>query len=94
MDKQMRLLAAARRLKDKGKMEYSGFELYYEDLNGRRFWHGLGFGTVYSTLEKLEQRGMFTSRWEDPAAFEGPRRRLYSLTALGNDEAMSYVVRS
>jgi PadR family transcriptional regulator PadR len=41
-------------------------------------------GTLYKALGRLEEFGLLTSRWEDPAAAEGrPRRRLYELTGQG-----------
>ncbi len=42
-------------------------------------------GTLYKALSRLEEFGLLTSRWEDPAAAaEGrPRRRLYELTGEG-----------
>ncbi len=43
-----------------------------------------GHGTLYKALGRLEEFGLLTSRWEDPAAAEGrPRRRLYELTSQG-----------
>jgi PadR family transcriptional regulator PadR len=43
-----------------------------------------GHGTLYKALGRLEELGLLTSRWEDPAAVEGrPRRRLYELTGEG-----------
>src|SRR5918999_4258590 len=43
-----------------------------------------GHGTLYKALSRLEQFGLLSSRWEDPAAAEGrPRRRLYELTSQG-----------
>ncbi len=43
-----------------------------------------GHGTLYKALSRLEEFGLLTSRWEDPAAAEGrPRRRLYELTKQG-----------
>jgi DNA-binding PadR family transcriptional regulator len=43
-----------------------------------------GHGTLYKALSRLEQFGLLTSGWEDPAAAEGrPRRRLYELTGQG-----------
>ena len=47
---------------------------------------GLTSGTVYPTLDRLEQQGLLTSRWEDEAAAhaEGrPARRYFQLTAPG-----------
>jgi DNA-binding PadR family transcriptional regulator len=43
-----------------------------------------GHGTLYKALNRLEEFGLLTSRWEDAAAAEGrPRRRLYELTGQG-----------
>ena len=47
---------------------------------------GLTSGTVYPTLDRLEQAGLLKSRWEnEPAAHaEGrPARRYFNLTAAG-----------
>jgi PadR family transcriptional regulator PadR len=56
-------------------------------------WYGLDLaertklksGTLYPMLARLESRGWLQSRWEDvdPRVVGRPRRRLYSLTALG-----------
>ena len=43
-------------------------------------------GTVYTTLRRLERRGMITGQWEDAEIAEAerrPRRRYYELTAAG-----------
>jgi PadR family transcriptional regulator PadR len=43
-----------------------------------------GHGTLYKALGRLEELGLLSSHWEDPAAAEGrPRRRLYQLTGQG-----------
>jgi DNA-binding PadR family transcriptional regulator len=43
-----------------------------------------GHGTLYKALGRLEQFGLLTSAWEDPAEADGrPRRRLYELTRQG-----------
>jgi DNA-binding PadR family transcriptional regulator len=40
--------------------------------------------TLYKALGRLEEFGLLSSHWEDPAAAEGrPRRRLYELTGHG-----------
>lgn len=47
-----------------------------------------GYGTLYKALSRMEDQGLLASQWEDPmnAAEEGrPRRRLYQLTASGQD---------
>jgi PadR family transcriptional regulator, regulatory protein PadR len=40
-------------------------------------------GSVYPILERLEQLGWVTSRWEDDDSRPGPRRRYYELTEEG-----------
>lgn len=47
---------------------------------------GLTSGTVYPTLEKLEDQGLLRSRWEDPSVARRerrPPRRYFRLTAGG-----------
>jgi DNA-binding PadR family transcriptional regulator len=46
-------------------------------------------GTVYTTLRRLEARGLVTGEWEDAEVAEverRPRRRYYALTAKGAEE--------
>lgn len=46
--------------------------------------------TVYKILERLEDRGLATSRWEESARTVGkPPRRFYRLTPAGVDQARS-----
>jgi len=40
-------------------------------------------GTVYPILERLEDSGLVTSRWETGEGHRGPVRRLYELTDPG-----------
>jgi PadR family transcriptional regulator, regulatory protein PadR len=46
-------------------------------------------GTIYPALARLEQAGWLESHWEsvNPARQGRPRRRLYRLTALGEQTA-------
>jgi DNA-binding PadR family transcriptional regulator len=47
---------------------------------------GLGGGTIYKLLHRLEERGFVTGVWEDPDIAERerrPRRRYYQLTRDG-----------
>lgn len=50
---------------------------------------GIGSGTLYPLLMRLETNGWMKSRWEDvdPSAVGRPRRRLYRLTPLGQQQA-------
>jgi len=47
---------------------------------------GLFPGTVYTTLRRLERRGLVEGSWEDADVAEAalrPRRRYYALTSVG-----------
>lgn len=45
-------------------------------------------GTLYKALGRLEEFGLLSSHWEDPASAIGrPPRRLYKLTSRGIDVA-------
>ena len=47
---------------------------------------GLLEGTVYTTLRRMEKKGLVEGTWEDPAIAEGerrPRRRYYTLLPEG-----------
>lgn len=47
---------------------------------------GLASGTVYPLLARMEDAELVVSAWDDSET-RGPRRRLYSLTPLGVQEA-------
>lgn len=47
---------------------------------------GLGGGTIYKLLHRVEQKGLVVGAWEDPELAERerrPRRRYYRLTGEG-----------
>jgi DNA-binding PadR family transcriptional regulator len=50
---------------------------------------GLGSGTIYPILQKLQAAGWVSSSWEegDPAALGRPVRRYYLLTPDGAEQA-------
>jgi PadR family transcriptional regulator PadR len=44
----------------------------------------LSLGGLYTTLHRMEQKGLVTGRWGDSAEVrEGARRRYYKITAVG-----------
>jgi PadR family transcriptional regulator, regulatory protein PadR len=51
---------------------------------------GIGSGTLYPLLMRFETNGWMESRWEevDPSLVGRPRRRLYSLTPQGRQQAI------
>jgi PadR family transcriptional regulator, regulatory protein PadR len=78
------ILAVALSMRRSGDAAFHGFGLAQtmREQSGSRSL--TGHGTLYKALGRLEEMGLLTSRWEDPAATEGrPRRRLYELTAQG-----------
>jgi len=78
------ILGAVLSLRDDGQQTVHGFGLAraLRERSGSRAL--TAHGTLYKALGRLEERGLLSSRWEDPAAAEGrPRRRLYELTAEG-----------
>lgn len=52
---------------------------------------GIGSGTMYPLLQRLETAGWIKGDWEDvdPAEVGRPKRRLYKLTGKGQAEARS-----
>lgn len=50
---------------------------------------GIASGTLYPILFRLEKAGWLTSEWEDgnPAELGRPRKRLYTFTSTGTQEA-------
>jgi DNA-binding PadR family transcriptional regulator len=55
---------------------------------------GLASGTLYPILFRLEEAGWLESEWENvvPSQVKRPRRRLYSITALGERSARASFV--
>jgi PadR family transcriptional regulator len=48
---------------------------------------GLGSGTVYPILERLEEAGWIEGAWETGQPADRPRRRFYLITAAGRSRA-------
>ena len=81
---------AAADFKRSGGGEFHGYELakHLSEVNDRPLL--AAYGTLYRALGRLEAMGLLTSRWEDPnipARENRPGRRLYTLTASGEDAA-------
>ena len=73
-------------LRRDGADEFHGYEIAkrLSDIADRRLL--TAYGTLYRALGRLEKMGLLESRWEDPeisARENRPRRRMYTLTALG-----------
>ena len=80
------ILAAVLELRLDGTTEAHGY-LVASVIRDREEARALvSHGTLYKALDRLRRWGMLDDRWEDPveAAEAGrPRRRLYTITALG-----------
>ncbi len=68
-------------LLDSPRIERSGAELSKATK--------VGPGTIYPLMARLENAGWLISRWEevDPREVGRPRRRLYGLTAIGQERS-------
>ena len=76
----------ARDISRRAPKEFHGYEIAKRLSEAGDARLLVAYGTLYRALGRLEEMGLLESRWEDPAisARENrPRRRLYTLTALG-----------
>jgi PadR family transcriptional regulator PadR len=74
--------------RERGRDEFYGYELATALRRTTDSRLLTAYGTLYRALSRLETMGILSSRWEDPAipARENrPGRRLYTVTALGDD---------
>jgi PadR family transcriptional regulator PadR len=83
---ELAICRAARDITRRRHKEFHGYEIakHLSEVGDSRLL--VAYGTLYRALGRLEEMGFVESRWEDPeiAARENrPRRRMYSLTALG-----------
>jgi len=80
------ILIAAVNLGANGTETFYGFRIAKEISNDKGARLLTGHGTLYRALARLEKQGYLESRWEDPAVAaeeNRPRRKLYTLTAIG-----------
>ena len=80
------ILSAAVGMALGGTPEFHGYAIARELKEREEARRLTAHGTLYRALERLEQAGLLTSRLEDPdaaAAEQRPRRRLYQVTAAG-----------
>jgi PadR family transcriptional regulator, regulatory protein PadR len=78
------ILVTATSLRDGAQGAFHGFGLA-QSMRERGGSRSLtAHGTLYKALNRLEEFGLLSSRWEEPAPVDGrPRRRLYELTGEG-----------
>ncbi len=83
---ELSILAAGVGLRRAGVDEFHGYAIARELREAGDARRLTAHGTLYRALERLEQRGLLTSRLEEPELAEverRPRRRLYTITAQG-----------
>ena len=73
-------------LLSRSEAQFHGYQLAKEmkAIQGARF--RTAYGTLYRTLERMEQARLLESRWEEPSIGEAegrPRRRFYTITGEG-----------
>src|ERR1051325_5945731 len=81
------ILGTALLMQSKGESEFYPYALAKKlrDFTNSRFL--TAHGTLYKALYRMEERGLVTSRWEEPSLAGGrSRRRLYTVTAAGAAE--------
>ena len=85
---ELAICSSAADLRRAGSPEFHGYEIAKRlgDETERRLL--TAYGTLYRALGRLEKMGLLKSRWEDPqipARENRPGRRLYTLTAAGEE---------
>jgi len=86
------ILQTAIELRTRGTSYFHGFMLAREIKEREQARLLTAHGTLYRALDRLERAGYLEREWEDPmiAAAEGrPRRRLYRITATGEQALAS-----
>lgn len=74
-----RVLVAALALNQAGTVGIHGYDLATQIAQLGR---SMSVSTLYRTLDRLEERGLFTSELK-PAEGRGPAKRVYVLTGVG-----------
>ena len=85
---ELAICSSAADLARAGSTQFHGYEIAKRlgDESERRLL--TAYGTLYRALGRLEKMGLLKSRWEDPqipARENRPGRRLYTLTAAGEE---------
>ena len=86
------ILRAGVALRLRGEAEFHGYAVARELTELGQARRLTAHGTLYRALDRLEQRQLLESRLEDAdaaAAERRPRRRLYTVTALGEKAAQA-----
>ena len=83
---ELSILLSATELARVGTREFYGYAIAKEIRDGQGARRLTGHGTLYRALDRLAKLGLIERRWEDAevaALDDRPRRRLYRVTAIG-----------
>ena len=91
---ELSIIRAGLALRRGGEREFHGYAVAKEITESGEARRLTAHGTLYRALDRLEQRKLLESRLEDAdvaAAEKRPRRRLYTVTALGERASQAAV---
>ena len=91
---EQRICLAAAALLRRNQVTFHGYEIAKSLADAADARLLTAYGTLYRALGRLESMGLLQSRREDPevaAQANRPGRRLYTLTALGEEAARAAV---
>lgn len=76
------IIQAAFKLRKEGIEEFHGVQIAMKIKDEKEARLLTGYGTLYRALNRLQQRGILQSRWEELLPTDGnrPRHRYYRLT--------------
>lgn len=76
------IIQAASQLRKEGTEEFHGVQIAMKIKDEKEARLLTGYGTLYRALNRLQQRGILQSRWEELLPTDGnrPRHRYYRLT--------------
>lgn len=75
------------------RLDGEGYGVAVRDEIARHTGRDPGFGTVYSTLARLQDKGLITSRLGDPTPERGGRRKKYFTISPAGRAALTGAIR-
>lgn len=83
------LLTTALDLTRSGQTEFHGYAMRELWESGDATPPTMNYATLYRCLDRLEQRGLLSSRYDVESTHGGPPRKLFMLTGDGLDAAVA-----
>lgn len=76
------------------RLDGDGYGVSVRDEIAKSTGRATDFGTVYTTLARLEEKGLVTSRLGDPTPERGGRRKKFFTIATGGRRALAHSLRA